>query len=267
MQESATGDSALATHTYVGGLNVRNENSDGGLLLMGHRWYDASLGRFLTRDPIGFRGGFNQYAYVRNPTTYNDPFGLTPIVIHIGEGASLTEDDLAMLQDSYSKDVGACADSIRVTSDMMPVEGAFNVDVKVDTGYYLGPDKDIQYGTLGTTAYDNRGKNPLSITIWMGAIDRGLRSKGVSQTPCAERSRLILNAIKHETGHFMTGIGDIDPKHSRFRLGGYKGSVMDYSTINGKRPTSMQKMLPLPGEMIKAVKGILNATPLPHGYV
>ncbi|MBK8148552.1 MAG: RHS domain-containing protein [Acidobacteria bacterium] len=42
------------------------------------RWYDSSLGRFISEDPIAFAGGdVNLYGYVRNkPVSYSDPFGL-----------------------------------------------------------------------------------------------------------------------------------------------------------------------------------------------
>ena len=46
---------------------------------MGHRHYDASLGRFLNRDPIGFAGGLNLFSYANgNPTTLTDHTGLKP---------------------------------------------------------------------------------------------------------------------------------------------------------------------------------------------
>ena len=48
-----------------------------GLYLMGARWYDPELGRFLEQDPIGETGGLNLYAYVgSSPTMWVDPTGL-----------------------------------------------------------------------------------------------------------------------------------------------------------------------------------------------
>jgi RHS repeat-associated protein len=48
-----------------------------GLQYMWNRWYDPELGRFISRDPIGFAGGFNLYSYVgSNPLRWADPFGL-----------------------------------------------------------------------------------------------------------------------------------------------------------------------------------------------
>ncbi|MGI8551027.1 MAG: RHS repeat-associated core domain-containing protein, partial [Dehalococcoidia bacterium] len=47
-----------------------------GLLLLTHRYYDPSAGRFLNRDPIGAAGGINLYEYVgSNPPNGADPLG------------------------------------------------------------------------------------------------------------------------------------------------------------------------------------------------
>jgi hypothetical protein len=41
------------------------------------RYYDPKIGRFISEDPIGFRGGANFYAYAQgNPVLFADPNGL-----------------------------------------------------------------------------------------------------------------------------------------------------------------------------------------------
>lgn len=47
------------------------------LMLLGARWYDPVIGRFLTQDPMGYAGGLNLYSYVgNNPVGFADPLGL-----------------------------------------------------------------------------------------------------------------------------------------------------------------------------------------------
>lgn len=48
----------------------------GNIILCGARWYDPAQGRWLIRDPIGYEGGENLYAYVgENPVSWCDPSG------------------------------------------------------------------------------------------------------------------------------------------------------------------------------------------------
>ncbi|MGC3932874.1 RHS repeat-associated core domain-containing protein [Pseudomonas atacamensis] len=42
-----------------------------------HRYYDPGIGRFISKDPVGYAGGLNTYAYAPNPTGWVDPLGLT----------------------------------------------------------------------------------------------------------------------------------------------------------------------------------------------
>jgi len=50
---------------------------EGELYLLGQRWYDSEVGRFISRDPIGEKGGVNLYVYVgNNPIKLVDPYGL-----------------------------------------------------------------------------------------------------------------------------------------------------------------------------------------------
>jgi RHS repeat-associated protein len=48
-----------------------------GLLYYKNRYYSASQGRFISRDPLGYKGGINLYTYVEgNPAEFVDPLGL-----------------------------------------------------------------------------------------------------------------------------------------------------------------------------------------------
>lgn len=49
-----------------------------GLYYNRHRYYDALLGRYITQDPTGLRGGWNLYQYPLNPIEKIDPLGLSP---------------------------------------------------------------------------------------------------------------------------------------------------------------------------------------------
>ncbi len=73
--------------TYAGLMN----HSPTGLLLATFRGYDAGLGRWISRDPIGLAGGPNAYAYAGGaPLDAIDPLGLLqPGPIYGGVGAAL----------------------------------------------------------------------------------------------------------------------------------------------------------------------------------
>jgi RHS repeat-associated protein len=63
---------------FVGQYGVMAEPN--GLYYMRARYYDPSVGRFISEDPLGFGGGdVNLFAYARNnPVSRIDPFGLKP---------------------------------------------------------------------------------------------------------------------------------------------------------------------------------------------
>ena len=60
-----------------------------------NRHYSPGIGRFISKDPIGFAGGDNLYAYADNrPTVQTDPYGLfSPgdvVNLNIGPGGAIT---------------------------------------------------------------------------------------------------------------------------------------------------------------------------------
>ncbi len=68
-------------------LDTADSATDGKLMLIDHRlrMHDPVIGRWLTRDPIGYVGEtFNLYEYLEsNPIEYMDPLGLVPPVVHV----------------------------------------------------------------------------------------------------------------------------------------------------------------------------------------
>ncbi|ECF2154753.1 TPA: hypothetical protein G8L55_002487 [Salmonella enterica] len=44
-----------------------------------YRFYDPDIGKFISGDPIGLKGGLNLYAYAPNPLSWIDPLGLTAV--------------------------------------------------------------------------------------------------------------------------------------------------------------------------------------------
>ena len=59
------------------GYTGRRLDSESGLMYYRARYYDPSIGRFITVDPIGLIGGINYYIYVRNNAINRvDPSGL-----------------------------------------------------------------------------------------------------------------------------------------------------------------------------------------------
>ena len=101
-------------------------DADTGLLYLRARYYDPSLGRFISRDPLGVRGGPNMYAYVNHdPINYVDPLGTAPI----GD-----------VQDSYYPFIVNTASDLNTLFGVAQEGKIFELDSRAIPGAdYIGP--------------------------------------------------------------------------------------------------------------------------------
>jgi RHS repeat-associated protein len=82
---TASTGSATNWFRYTG----RQFDSTGGLYYYRTRYYDPMSGRFLSEDPIGFKGGANFYEYSLNsPMRWKDPSGLD-VTVYLYPGMSI----------------------------------------------------------------------------------------------------------------------------------------------------------------------------------
>jgi len=101
-QYDAFGNLAATSGTWTGpfgfvGGGGYQEDSDSGLQLLGHRYYDSSIGRFLTRDPV--KHGRNWFSYCgNNPLAMTDTTGLMGWPFPFtGQVISRTYDELVVI--------------------------------------------------------------------------------------------------------------------------------------------------------------------------
>ena len=63
-------------YRYGGSVGYYTDPNAEGLILCGQRWYSPAYARWLSRDPAGYAGGANLYAYCGdNPVGGVDPDG------------------------------------------------------------------------------------------------------------------------------------------------------------------------------------------------
>lgn len=119
----AFGEVRQAQETVANAVRFTGRELDrfSGLQYTRNRWYSAELGRFISRDPIGFRGGLNLYDYTgNNPATYSDPSGL---LITIADGAD-REFFLSLLRQLAPGAKIDTDDDLNVTVDTRGVPGS-----------------------------------------------------------------------------------------------------------------------------------------------
>lgn len=108
----AFGENQSTTGTSVSRLQYTGrENDGGGLYYYRARYYDPTIGRFVSEDPKGLAAGSNLFAYSsNNPVNANDPMGLDPYTSKYptrNEAAIALSKDILTTPGSASLEYGA----------------------------------------------------------------------------------------------------------------------------------------------------------------
>lgn len=115
------------------------------LIYLRNRYYDPSVGRFISEDPI--RDGLNWYVYCgNNPLRYVDPSGLKP-------------EDLFATPDEVARDFGLYINEISINDNSENFNGEKGREYA--SSIYIVIEDDIEYYTYNEP---NRG-NPASVSI------------------------------------------------------------------------------------------------------
>jgi RHS repeat-associated protein len=164
------------------------EDAETGLYYNRFRYYDPSIGNYLSQDPIGLLGGSRLYGYVHDTNNWLDEFGLAAAnggnaAKHGGTGHNnAIDDEIARLQKDPS------VSNIRKNQQQVDVNGnkAGNnrPDIQYDKG---GVHHNVEYDTTkaGSTKHQNQiGKNdPNSRNTFWQIDEKGNVITGHSQLP------------------------------------------------------------------------------------
>ena len=205
-----------------------------------HAYYDPSVGRWASRDPVEEDGGVNLYATVYNdPINSVDEFGLKTITIHFGfdssarantrtiqiaqKGAAFLGEMLLKCAQKSSCDCPGIGDSIAVSTAYdynvqnkpAPANRVYNMDTTAGLNLAISNIGNVAGGIGDYRCLITRSK----ITeTWEGTLyeDRAITEDAPPLGTLYNVNKAADYVIAHEMGHFVLYVGDAkDGKHSK----------------------------------------------------
>jgi len=119
------GKATVTTETVTNNIRFPGQyyDQETGLHYNYFRYYDPSIGRYITSDPIGLDGGINTYGYVgANPLSYEDFFGLK-ITGEWAKSPSLEYGDVITRGVEYNYNVRATPPSVSLVDTRWFLQG------------------------------------------------------------------------------------------------------------------------------------------------
>ena len=122
-------------------------DASSGLQLLGNRFYDPSIGRFLSRDPAG--AGDNWYAYCdNNPVSASDPTGLKlELIGHYVDGTPISDAEREYYQQSINY-LRSVPETAKVINDLASSQTTYYVVINHDGDDYFGTNNKINWDPL-----------------------------------------------------------------------------------------------------------------------
>jgi len=113
-------------------MQGQHYDEETGLHYNRHRYYDPMLGRYITQDPIGLRGGMNLYQYPLDPILHSDPLGLMEFGKWVGSAVN------AASEGNMSYEQAAAAIGAASGPYYKPPSGSISLDAGISLDAFSG---------------------------------------------------------------------------------------------------------------------------------
>jgi RHS repeat-associated protein len=213
--------------TWKGSGNEENPpetpGREGCVTVYGYRYFDPQLGRWLSRDPIGERGGINLYEFAyNNPYRWIDILGREPLPTL---GIEIQMDNTVPRESNMRRDIflnshlDTLKKHIKCCCQKWP-ETCVELDITSSLGDHRAPaNNNYPRNNDALPRLTNNGKVPIIVTnARIGGLDSEIL--GIANTNLGAIIRLSSPGyvLAHELGHsagFEGNAGPDDPTHDR----------------------------------------------------
>jgi len=206
-------------------------DTETGLQLLTHRFYDPNTGRFLTRDPISYEGGINLYAYTTsNPVNAVDPLGLQKGPQNPTPNPDQLKKDFYKL---YQKKLTPCV--WQVFSTDLDGQQMNTAQVMERQTLRNAPNVDLNqsFAQMGAQGYINDKTDPTNGRYGTIHIASGLPSWTTTKGQTISVQENYFRVYAHELGNLLSArhTGDGNTHGTRAGIvGAVSGNILDYDT-------------------------------------